>query len=63
MTVADLIAFLQTQEPTAIVVLYDLSASVTPALYRLGTGEVQPVQLFCEEANGAMWFELCGGLI
>ena len=58
MTVADLIAFLQAQEPSAIVVLYDQSASVVPAFCRLGTGEVQPVQLFCEESSGVMWFEL-----
>ena len=58
MTVADLSAFLQTQEPNAIVVLYDLSAHVNVAVCRLGTGEVQPVELFCEESHGSMWFEL-----
>ena len=58
MTVGDLIAFLQTQNPCAVVVLYDHSASVNVALCRLGTGEVQPVELFCEESSGVMWFEL-----
>ena len=58
MTVGDLIAFLQAQEPSAIVVLYDQSASAVSAFCRLGTGEVQPVQLFCEESSGVMWFEL-----
>lgn len=58
MTVADLIAFLQTQEPGAIVVLYDHSARVNIAVCRLGTGKVQPIELFCEDSNGSMWFEL-----
>ncbi len=58
MTVADLIAFLQTQEPGAIVVLYDHSASINVAVCQLGTGEVQPIELFCEESNGSRWFEL-----
>lgn len=58
MTVSDLIAFLQKQEQSAVVVLYDHSSTVTPAVCRLGAGEVHPVELYCEEANGAMWFEL-----
>jgi hypothetical protein len=58
MTVSDLIAFLQKQESSAVVVLYDHCATVTPAVCRLGAGEVHPVDLYCEEANGAMWFEL-----
>lgn len=58
MTVSDLIAVLHKQEQSAVVVLYDHSATVTPAVCRLGAGEVQSVELYCEEANGAMWFEL-----
>jgi hypothetical protein len=58
MTVSDLIAFLQKQAPSAVVVLYDHCATVTPAVCRLGAGEVQPVELYCEDANGEMWFEL-----
>ena len=58
MTVADLIAVLQKKEQSAFVVLYDPCATVTPAVCRLGSGEVLPVELYYEEANGAMWFEL-----
>ena len=58
MTVSDLIVVLQKQEQSAVVVLYDHCATVTPAVCRLGAGEVLPVELYCEDANGAMWFEL-----
>ena len=58
MTVADLISILNTVDQTAHVVLRDRDATGTAALSKLGMGEVQPVELFCEEESGAMWFEL-----
>jgi hypothetical protein len=58
MTVADLISILQTHNQNAHVVLWDRDATGAAALSKLGMGEVQPVELFCQEELGAMWFEL-----
>ena len=58
MTVADLISFLNTHDQNAQVVMWDRYANGTPALSKLGRGEVQPVELFCEEEFGSMWFEV-----
>lgn len=58
MTVADLISILKTHDQNVHVVLWDSYATGTPALSKLGMGEVQLVELFCEEEFGAMWFEL-----
>jgi hypothetical protein len=58
MTVADLISILKTHDQNAQIVLWDRLASGTSALGKLGMGEVQPVELFCEEELGSMWFEL-----
>lgn len=60
MTVADLIFILKTHDQNAQVVMWDHDASGTPALNKLGRGDVQPVGLFCEEQFGSMWFELSG---
>ena len=61
MTVEDLISILQTQDQNAQVVMWDRYANGAPALSKLGWGEVQPVELFCEEEFGSMWFELATG--
>lgn len=58
MTVVDLIAMLKTHDQTAHIVIWDLYTNGTPALSKLGTGEVHSVELFCEEEFGSMWFEL-----
>ena len=58
MTVADLISILKTIDQNAQVVLWDRDATGTPAVSKLGMGEVQPVELFCEEEFGSMWLEL-----
>ena len=58
MTVADLISILKTHDQNALVVLWDRYATGTPALSKLGIREVQPVEMFCEEEFGSMWFEL-----
>ena len=58
MTVADLISVLKTHDQTAHIVIWDLYANGRPALSKLGRGEVHPVELFCEDLSGSMWFEL-----
>ena len=58
MTVADLISILKTHDQNAHVVIWDRYANGTPALSKLGRGEVHSVELFCEEEFGYMWFEL-----
>lgn len=58
MTVADLISILNTQDQNAHVVMWDRYATGTPALSKLGRGEVQPVDLSCKEELGLMWLEL-----
>lgn len=61
MTVEDLISILQTRDQNAQLDMWDRSANGTPALSKLGRGKVQPVELFCEEEFGSMWFELAVG--
>ena len=58
MTVADLISILKTHDQNVHVVIWDRYANGTPALSKLGRGEVHSVELFCEEEFGSMWFEL-----
>ena len=58
MTVTDLISILKTHDQNAHVVIWDRYATETPALSKLGRGEVHPVELFCEDELGSMWFEL-----
>lgn len=58
MTVADLISILKTHDQNAVVALWDRDSNETPALSKLGMGEVHPIELFCEEEFGSMWFEL-----
>ena len=58
MTIADLISILTIHDQNAHVVLWDRYATGTPALSKLGIGEVRTIELFCEEEIGSMWFEL-----
>jgi hypothetical protein len=58
MTVSDLIAILETQDPKARVVLYDHTASRQPAVSSLGVSEVQPIALCGEEEFGVLWLKI-----
>ena len=58
MTVAELISVLKRHDQNAHVVIWDSYANGTPALCKMGRGDIHPVELFCEEEFGSMWFEL-----
>ena len=58
MNVADLIAILQQQDPSAIVVLRDDDAQPGPGVSRLRASDVQPLQLTSWESNGVLVYEV-----
>lgn len=56
MTVSDLIALLQQQDPHAIVVLQD--PPFPDSIAKLGAGEVTPVRLQASEDVGLTWLRV-----
>jgi hypothetical protein len=60
MRVADLIALLQQENPTAMVVLWDRDVCDSLRVAKLGYGEVQPIELGTWESNGLLVLEVWG---
>lgn len=57
MNVNDLISLLQTEDPEATVVLWDVTGCPQPAIAKLGVGEVEPLQLGAWDSNGMLLLE------